>query len=83
MNGILELVRNGTAINVAIILTAIEILVLVLILRRRSWPILLGIAPGVCLMFSLAAAIAQNWAMVGLWLTAALPLHLADLRSRF
>lgn len=82
MTGILDLVRDGTAINVAIILTAIEISALIFILRRRSWPILLGIAPGVCLMFALAAAVAQNWAMVGLWLTAALPLHLADLRSR-
>lgn len=82
MNGVLDLIRNGTAINAAIILTGLEILVLILVLKGKAGPILLGIAPGVCLMFALASSIAQNWMMVGLWLTAALPLHLADLRSR-
>lgn len=82
MKDLLDLVGSGTAIDIAILLTFLEILILVGLWRKRALAIVLGIIPGLCLMFALRASIAQDWMLVGMWLTAALPLHLADLRTR-
>jgi hypothetical protein len=82
MTDLLDLVGSGAAIDIAILLTLLEILILVGLWRKRALPIVLGIMPGLCLMFALRASIAQEWMLVGMWLTAALPLHLADLRLR-
>lgn len=82
MTDLLDLVRSGAAIDIAILLTFLEILILAGLWRKRALPILLGIVPGLCLMFALRASVGQDWMLVGMWLTAALPLHLADLRIR-
>jgi hypothetical protein len=82
MTDLLHLVESGAAIEIAILLTFVESFLLAALWRGRAFPILLGIAPGLCLMFALRASVAENWLLVGLWITLALPLHLADIRLR-
>lgn len=53
----------------------------------RGWPgaqpVLRALLPGVLLALALRAALTDaHWGWVALWLTAALPAHLLDLRAR-
>jgi hypothetical protein len=75
--------ESGNAVLLVIAVVGVEMVMLVLVLKGRSRPIILGLVPGLCLMLALRAALSgQGAEWVGFWLTAALPAHLADLYVR-
>jgi hypothetical protein len=76
-------IESGWAITLILAIILAEGLILLLVFQRRSFPLLLSLLPGACLMLALRAAIlGQGAPVIALWLTAALPLHLADLWLR-
>jgi hypothetical protein len=83
------LLASPHLIDFILLLTAAEACALMLWRRKtgrgpRPAELLLLLAPGVCLMVALRAALAGvAWPWVPAALTAALVVHLADLRLRF
>jgi hypothetical protein len=84
------LYASGHIVDLILALVAVEFVILAW--RRRSprpasalIDIALAIAPGVCLLLALRAALTgAPWTHVAVWLAAALPVHLADMvRRRF
>lgn len=77
------LFENGDGILLVVVVLALEAMLVMLVLRRKAGPILLGLLPGLCLALALRAAILDQGAeWIGFWITASLPAHLADLRNR-
>ena len=78
-----EWIQSGWAITLIIVIVALEAVILLSVFQRRSFPLLLSLLPGACLMLALRAALmGQSALVIALWLTAALPLHLVDLWLR-
>jgi hypothetical protein len=76
--------ESGDAILLVGALIAAESVAVLMILKTRAAPIVLGLLPGLCLALALRAAlVGDGAAWIGFWLTAALPAHLADLRYRW
>ncbi len=76
-------IGNGGASGFVIAIIMAEMLIVCLWMKGRAGPILLGLAPGLCLMLALRAAILSHGAVwIGLWITASLPFHIADLADR-
>jgi hypothetical protein len=76
-------IESGHAITVIIFVVLAEMALLALWKRRRGVRTIIGLIPGLCLMLALRAAlIGQGSEWIGLWLTAALPAHLLDLKLR-
>jgi predicted anti-sigma-YlaC factor YlaD len=75
--------ESGLVIEIAIGLIMLE-MVAVLWLRRKAGLIMvLGLIPGLCLMFALLAVLqGGDWRLIAFWITASLPFHLIDLRFR-
>jgi hypothetical protein len=82
------LFASGLAVNIALAVIGLEFFVL--LFRRPAGTrrggvleLILALGPGVCLMLALRAALTGGGALlVALWLTASLPLHLADIARR-
>jgi len=82
------LYASGHVIDLVLVLVAVEFAVLAW--RRRSprpgaaaIDTALALAPGVCLLLALRAALTgAPWTHVAAWLAAALPVHVADLIRR-
>jgi uncharacterized membrane protein len=83
MTALQEFIENGHAIEIAIGLIIIEMIVVLWLRRKTGIGVLLGLIPGLCLMFALLTALQNgDWQIIAFWLTASLPFHLIDLRSR-
>lgn len=76
-------VESGHAVLIAIGFVIIEIIMIVILRRRRAASIVIGVAPGLCLMLALLSALeGSDWQAIIFWVTLSLPFHLIDLRSR-
>jgi hypothetical protein len=83
MSGLQSLVESGRAIDIALAVLLVELVLLGILRRRAAWPLIVGLAPGLCLMIALRAALTSApWSVVALWVALSLPLHLVDLRCR-
>ncbi len=83
MNGLAALVDDGRVIDLLLLVIGIEVAALAIWRRDRFATVLLGLLPGVCLMLALREALGgQDWRIIMLWISASLPFHLADLRTR-
>ena len=84
-----ELVRSGRVVDLIVAVVVVEAILLWTLRRRLPGHLhardLIGLlAPGVCLMLALRAALTNaDWTVVAGWLTAALLTHLYDLWRRF
>ncbi len=73
---------SGRAVDLVLVVMAVEALVLVS-MKRRALTVVLTILPGAAMMLALRAAMTgAGWQWIAIWLTVSLPLHLADLRHR-
>jgi len=83
-----QLFRSGLAVDIALVVIAIEFAFLCLFGRNgtlgsRATTLMLALGPGACLMLALRAALTQsNLLWVVFFLTLSLPLHLTDLVRR-
>jgi hypothetical protein len=78
-----EWIHSGWAITLILAIVLVEGLALLLVFKRRSFPLLISLLPGACLMLALRSAlIGESATIIAFWLTTALPLHLADLTLR-
>ena len=83
MSVLQQIVESGLAIEIAIGLILIEMAAVLWLRRKAGIAVLLGLIPGLCLMLALLTALkGGDWRMIALWVTASLPFHLIDLRSR-
>lgn len=83
MNTLQQLIESGLAIEIAIGLIALEMIVVLWLRRKAGVVVLLSLIPGLCLMLALLAALqGGDWRIIALWVTASLPFHLLDLRLR-
>lgn len=83
-----ELFTSGRAVDLVLAVLAGELLVLAAWCRaeargRRIVDLVAAALPGACLLLALRTALTgSGWTWTALWLAAALPAHLADLRRR-
>ncbi len=83
------LIESGHIIDLVLGLVVFEAIVLLLYRKRTMQGIaapdlLIGLAPGACLMLALRAALMQfSWTWIALALTAALVCHVADMARRW
>ncbi len=83
MNAFQRLFESGMVIEIAIGLILFEMIAVLWLRRRAGFAVLLGLMPGLCLMFALLTALkGGDWRMTAVWVTASLPFHLFDLRLR-
>jgi hypothetical protein len=83
MTALQQFIESGLAVQIAIGLILIEMSMVIWFRRKASRAVLLGLVPGLCLMFALLIALkGGDWRMVAFWVTASLPFHLIDLRAR-
>lgn len=83
MKALQQLVETGLVIQIAIGLIILEMIAVLWLRRKTGAAVLLGLIPGLCLMFALLTALkGGDWRMIAFWLTASLPFHLIDLRLR-
>ena len=83
MNAFQHFFESGMVIEIAIGLILLEMIAVLWLRRGAGFAVLLGLMPGLCLMFALLTALkGGDWRMVAFWVTASLPFHLIDLRSR-
>ena len=76
------LFASGHAVDIVLAFMAVEAMILIA-RKRPTLTVLVTILPGAAMMLALRAALTGgSWQIVALWLTASLPLHLADLRRR-
>jgi hypothetical protein len=79
---------SGLAVDLALIVLAIEFFYLVLkgrsgTVKSRAFALVLALGPGACLMLALRAALTgASIVWVALFLALSLPLHVGDLVSR-
>ena len=83
-----ELIQSGRAVDIVLAVIAVEWLAIVVSAPARgragaSLSALLALAPGVCLLLALRAALTDSaWYWIPFWVTASFPFHLADLWGR-
>jgi hypothetical protein len=81
-----ELFSSGRVIDLVLAFMAAEFAVLYWRRRDRRKPpidLMLALAPGACLLLAVRAALTgAGWMWIGVFLTASLPAHLADLSRR-
>jgi uncharacterized membrane protein (UPF0136 family) len=83
VSGLQSLVESGRAIDIALAVLFVELIVLGVMRKRSAWPLIVGLVPGLCLMMAVRAALTgASWQLVALWVAVSLPLHLVDLRYR-
>lgn len=77
------LFASGRAADIVLAVFALEALYLIALRRRPALTVILTLAPGVCFVLALRAALTQQkWEWVAILIAAALPFHIADLRRR-
>jgi hypothetical protein len=72
----------GWIVNFVIAVALLEALAILVWQRANRKALLIGLLPGLALMLAVKAALSGSGMLVVLCLTAALPLHLIDLRMR-
>ncbi len=78
-----EWFASGRAIDLVLLVLAIEAALIAWFAGARRWSLLVGLVPGAFLLLALRAALAQApWQLVALLVAASLPAHLLDLRRR-
>ena len=83
MNAFQHFFESGMVIKIAIGLILLEMIAVLWLRRGAGFAVLLGLMPGLCLMFALLTALkGGDWRVIALWITASLPFHLIDLRLR-
>jgi hypothetical protein len=83
MKALQQVIESGLAIEIAIGLILIEMILVLWFRRKAGLAVLLGLIPGLCLMLALLTALkGGDWRIIALWVTASLPFHLIDLRMR-
>ncbi len=83
MHWLAGLVASGRIAEIALLALALEAAALLAFSRRRPADVALPLLPGLFLLLALRAALhGDSWAMVALWLTLALPAHVADMMRR-
>ncbi len=83
MSAFQQLIESGLAIQIAIGLILIEMSAVIWFRRKEASTVIIGLIPGLCLMFALLTALkGGEWWIIALWVTASLPFHLIDLRFR-
>jgi hypothetical protein len=76
-------ISSGNAIALVITIILLEAVILGGWLRGRSYLVIMGLIPGLCLMLALRAAIFGHGVLwIGIWITASLPFHIIDLVGR-
>ena len=74
---------SGHAVDVVLVVIALEAAWLIGTRRMRPWPALLVLGPGVFILLGVRAAlVGADWWWISLALLASLPLHLLDLKRR-
>jgi hypothetical protein len=74
---------GGHAVDVVLVVIALEAVWLIGSRRMRPWPTLLVLGPGVFILLGVRAAlVGADWWWISLALLASFPLHLMDLRRR-
>ncbi|AQR62905.1 hypothetical protein BZG35_15505 [Brevundimonas sp. LM2] len=74
---------SGHAVDLILVIMAIEAAVLLATRRLSAYALLLVFGPGVCLLLAARAAlVGAGWPWIALALAASFPLHLLDLRRR-
>jgi hypothetical protein len=75
--------ESGLVIKIAIALIMLEMVSVLWLRRKAGLIVMLGLMPGLCLMFALLTALqGSDWRLIAFWITASLPFHLIDLRLR-
>jgi hypothetical protein len=83
MKTLQQVIESGLAIEIAIGLILIEMILVLWFRRKAGLAVLLGLIPGLCLMLALLTALkGGDWRIIAFWVTASLPFHLIDLRMR-
>jgi hypothetical protein len=74
---------SGHAVDVVLVVIALEAAWLIGTRRLRPWPALLVLGPGVFILLGVRAAlVGADWWWISLALLASFPLHLLDLKRR-
>lgn len=74
---------SGHAVDVVLVVIAVEAAWLIGTRRMRPWPALLVLGPGVFILLGVRAAlVGADWWWISLALLASFPLHLLDLKQR-
>lgn len=74
---------SGHAVDVVLVVIALEAAWLIGTRRMRPWPALLVLGPGVFILLGVRAAlVGADWWWISLALFASFPLHLLDLKRR-
>lgn len=74
---------SGHAVDVVLVVIAVEAAWLIGTRRMRPWPALLILGPGVFILLGVRAAlVGADWWWISLALLASFPLHLLDLKQR-
>lgn len=74
---------SGHAVDLILVIMAIEAAVLLATRRMTAWVLLLVFGPGVCILLAARAAlVGADWWWISLALAVSFPLHLLDLRRR-
>jgi hypothetical protein len=74
---------SGHAVDVVLVVIAVEAAWLIGTRRMRPWPALLVLGPGVFILLGVRAAlVGADWWWISLALLASFPLHLLDLKRR-
>jgi uncharacterized membrane protein (UPF0136 family) len=75
--------ESGLVIEIAIGLIMLEMIGVLWLRRKAALALVLGLIPGLCLMFALLIALQDgDWRIIAFWISASLPFHLIDLRLR-
>ena len=83
MSGFADWFESGRAVDLILIVMAVEALVLIVVRKRAVLTVALTLLPGTAILLAARAAVTgASWHWIALWLTVSLPLHLADLRHR-
>jgi len=79
--------ETGRVVDVVLVVLAVEAIVAFAWLRpsgRAASALAANLAAGACLLFGIRAAlVGSDWYWVAFWIGLSLPLHLADLASRW
>lgn len=83
VNLVQSLIESGRAIDIVLIVIAIEAALIILVMQRPRLVTMLALLPGVCLLLALRAAITDAaWYWIAFWVTLSFPIHLADIALR-
>ena len=78
-----EFFASGHAVDLILMIMAIEAGFLLMTRRMTPWALLLVFGPGVCILLAARAAlVGADWWWIALALAASFPLHLLDLKRR-